>query len=78
MIVTADSGVVVVSPKADGVRLTKTPTSNGGDEYAVTFSDVAVADDDVLAGAERAPGQPAGARDARVRSPPAWWPGRCG
>ena len=33
-------------PKADGVQLTKTPTSNGGDEYVVTFSDVAV--DDVL------------------------------
>ena len=39
---TADSGVVVVSPEADGVKLTKSPTSNGGDEYAVTFSDVAV------------------------------------
>lgn len=51
MLVTADSGVVVVSPKADGVRLTKTPTSNGSDEYAVTFTDVAVADADVLAGA---------------------------
>ena len=36
---TTDSAVVVVSPKADGVQLTKTPTSNGGDEYIVTFSD---------------------------------------
>ena len=51
MIVTADNAVVVVSPKADGVRLVHTPTSNGSDEYAVTFSDVAVADADVLAGA---------------------------
>ena len=39
---TADSGVVVVSPKADGVQLTKTPTSNHSDEYVVTFADVAV------------------------------------
>ncbi len=48
MIVTADSGVVVVSPKAGGVTLTKTPTSNDSDEYVVTFSDVEV--DGVLAG----------------------------
>lgn len=50
-VVTADTGVVAVSPKADGVQSTKTPTSNHSDEYVVTFSDVAVADDDVLAGA---------------------------
>ena len=51
MIVTTDSAVVVVSPKADGVQLVRTPTSNGSDEYTVTFSDVAVPDADVLAGA---------------------------
>jgi 3-oxo-4-pregnene-20-carboxyl-CoA dehydrogenase alpha subunit len=51
MIVTADNAVVVISPKADGVRLVRTPTSNGGDEYAVTFNDVAVGDADVLDGA---------------------------
>jgi alkylation response protein AidB-like acyl-CoA dehydrogenase len=51
MIVTADSAVVVVSPKADGVRLVATPTSNGSDEYTVTFDGVAVGDSDVLAGA---------------------------
>jgi alkylation response protein AidB-like acyl-CoA dehydrogenase len=39
IVVTTDSAVVVVSPKADGVQLTKTPTSNSGDEYTVTFSD---------------------------------------
>ncbi len=50
MLVTADSAVVVVSPKADGVRLAHTPTSNGSDEYTVTFADVAVDDADVLAG----------------------------
>jgi 3-oxo-4-pregnene-20-carboxyl-CoA dehydrogenase alpha subunit len=50
MIVTADSAVVVVSPHADGVQLAKTPTSNGSDEYVVTFSDVAVPEQDVLVG----------------------------
>ncbi len=52
MIVTADTGVVVVSATADGVAATKTPTSNHSDECVVTFSDVAVSDDDVLAGAQ--------------------------
>ncbi|WP_066916388.1 acyl-CoA dehydrogenase family protein [Mycobacterium interjectum] len=51
MIVTADSAVVVVSPKADGVRLVRTPTSNGSDEYTVTFDGVGVGDSDVLTGA---------------------------
>jgi 3-oxo-4-pregnene-20-carboxyl-CoA dehydrogenase alpha subunit len=51
VVVTADTGVVVVSPKADGVRLRQTPTANHSDEYAVTFTDVVVSDDDVLAGA---------------------------
>ena len=51
MLVTADSAVVVVSPKADGVQIAKTSTSNGADEYVVTFSDVAVAGEDVLTGA---------------------------
>lgn len=50
MVVTTDSAVVVVSPKADGVTLTKTPTSNHGDEYTVSFSDAKV--DGVLADAE--------------------------
>ncbi|GLE53412.1 acyl-CoA dehydrogenase family protein [Mycobacterium montefiorense] len=51
IIVTADNAVVVVSPKADGVELVRTPTSNASDEYTVTFGAVAVADTDVLAGA---------------------------
>ena len=42
MVVTADSAVVVVSPKADGVQMVKTPSSNKGDEYTVTFSDAEV------------------------------------
>lgn len=51
MIVTADSAVVVVSPKAKGVEVVQTPTSNDSDEYTVTFADVAVEEADVLAGA---------------------------
>jgi 3-oxo-4-pregnene-20-carboxyl-CoA dehydrogenase alpha subunit len=51
MIVTADSAVVVASPKAEGVHVAKTPTSNGSDEYVVTFTDVAVPEQDVLVGA---------------------------
>jgi alkylation response protein AidB-like acyl-CoA dehydrogenase len=42
----------VVSPKAAGVTLTKTPAANHSDEYVVTFADVTVPDTDVLAGAE--------------------------
>ncbi|KUI41303.1 acyl-CoA dehydrogenase [Mycobacterium sp. IS-1590] len=49
LVVTADRAVVVVSPKADGVVVTKTPTSNHADEYSVTFTDAAV--DGTLAGA---------------------------
>jgi alkylation response protein AidB-like acyl-CoA dehydrogenase len=52
IVVTTDGGVVVVSSKADGVTLTKTPTANHSDEYVVTFADVAVADADVLGGAD--------------------------
>jgi alkylation response protein AidB-like acyl-CoA dehydrogenase len=52
LVVTTDGGVVVVSPKAAGVTLTKTPTSNHSDEYVITFDGVAVADSDVLAGAD--------------------------
>lgn len=51
LIVTADGAVVVVSPKADGVQLVQTPTSNGSVEYTVSFHDVVVSESDVLAGA---------------------------
>ena len=51
MVVSTDSGVVVVSPQAAGVTLTRTPTSNHSDEYVVSFADVAVGADDVLDGA---------------------------
>jgi alkylation response protein AidB-like acyl-CoA dehydrogenase len=49
ILVTADTGVVVVPATADGVRLTSTPTSNGSDEYVVVFTDAEV--DGVLEGA---------------------------
>jgi alkylation response protein AidB-like acyl-CoA dehydrogenase len=49
LIVTADNAVVLVSPTADGVTVTKTPTSNHSDEYSVTFADAEV--DGVLEGA---------------------------
>lgn len=52
LIVTADRAVVVVSPESQGVEFTATPTSNGSEEYVVRFTDVAIADADVLDGAE--------------------------
>jgi alkylation response protein AidB-like acyl-CoA dehydrogenase len=52
LIVTADTGVVVVQARSDGVHATQTPTSNHSDEYAVTFSNVVVGDDDVLDAAQ--------------------------
>lgn len=54
IVVTADTGVVVVSQNADGVAVTQTPAANGGEEFTVTFADVTVADEDVLSGAEPA------------------------
>lgn len=48
MVVSTDSGVVVVSPRAAGVSLTATPTSSGGDEYVAEFCDVAIDSDRVL------------------------------
>jgi alkylation response protein AidB-like acyl-CoA dehydrogenase len=50
MLVSTDSGIAVVSPRAEGVRLTETPTSAGGAEFAVEFS--SVEPDAVLDGAE--------------------------
>ena len=52
ILVSADSGVAVVSPKADGVRLVETPTSAGGEEFALEFSGVAVDSVAVLVGAD--------------------------
>ena len=50
LIVTAGDAVAVISPNADGVQVVKTPTSNHGDEYSVTFTDAEV--DGVLDGAQ--------------------------
>jgi len=49
ILVTTDNAVVVISPKADGVALAKSPTSSHGDEYTVTFADAEA--DGVLEGA---------------------------
>ncbi|MCV7152306.1 acyl-CoA dehydrogenase family protein [Mycolicibacterium pyrenivorans] len=48
IVVTTDAGVAVVPGDADGLTVTKTPTSNGSDEFVVSFVDVAVDDADVL------------------------------
>ena len=50
MLVSTDAGVAVISPTATGVRLTPTPSSAGGEEFAVEFSEATV--DSVLDGAE--------------------------
>jgi alkylation response protein AidB-like acyl-CoA dehydrogenase len=52
LLVTADTGVVVIAADAEGVGVVQTPTSNGTDEYAVTLRDVSVPDADVLLGAD--------------------------
>lgn len=49
LVVTVAGAVVVISPQASGVTLTKTPSSNGSDEYVVVFDDAEV--DGVLEGA---------------------------
>ncbi len=48
LLVTTDAGVVAVDPAAEGVTLTRTPTSSGWGEYTVTFDDVAIDDADVV------------------------------
>lgn len=50
IVVSTDSGVVVVSPDDDGVRCTATPNSSGAEECAVEFRDVAVDPGSILAG----------------------------
>lgn len=47
-LVAADAGVVAVSPAADGVTITRTPTSSGWGEYTVAFDDVPVDDADIV------------------------------
>jgi alkylation response protein AidB-like acyl-CoA dehydrogenase len=50
LLVTAAGAVVVISPQAAGVTLTKTPSSNGSDEFVVVFDDAEI--DGVLEGAD--------------------------
>jgi len=51
IIVSTDSGVAIVPGNADGLTVTKTPTSSGYDEFVVSFVDVAVTGADILEGA---------------------------
>ncbi len=51
IIVSTDVGIAIVSGKASGLTVTKTPTSNGSDEFVMSFADVTVAGADVLEGA---------------------------
>lgn len=48
LLVVTDAGVAVVDPRAEGVTLTKTPSSSGAAEYTVAFDAVTVAAADVL------------------------------
>lgn len=50
ILVSTDSGVVVVESGTPGVTITRTPSASKAAEYAVTFADVTVSDADVLAG----------------------------
>ncbi|MGD9621831.1 MAG: acyl-CoA dehydrogenase family protein [Mycolicibacterium sp.] len=51
ILVSTDGGVVVVSGSSEGLTVTKTPTSNGSDEFVVCFDNVRVDECDVLVGA---------------------------
>ncbi|GAC70529.1 acyl-CoA dehydrogenase family protein [Gordonia soli] len=48
LLVVADAGVVAVPADADGVSITRTPTSSGWGEYTVRFDGVAVDDADIV------------------------------
>jgi 3-oxo-4-pregnene-20-carboxyl-CoA dehydrogenase alpha subunit len=51
LVVSTDSGVVVVSSQAAGVTLVRTPTATGAEEFTVGFADVEVPESDRLSGA---------------------------
>jgi len=42
LVVTASGAVVVISPQAAGVTLTRTPSANGSEEYVVVFEDAEI------------------------------------
>jgi alkylation response protein AidB-like acyl-CoA dehydrogenase len=48
VLVTTDTGVLLVDPLADGVTLTRTPSSSGAPEFTMRLEDVTVAEDDLL------------------------------
>ena len=50
MLVPTSAGVVLVDPQAEGVTLTRTPTSTGSPEYTVRLSDVRIPVSDRLDG----------------------------
>ena len=79
IVVTTDGGVVVVSPKADGVTLTKTPTSNDSDEYVVDVRRRRrCRTPTCCAGADRCTGSTSWRWRRRAPSRPGWSPARCG
>jgi 3-oxo-4-pregnene-20-carboxyl-CoA dehydrogenase alpha subunit len=48
VLVTTDAGVLIVDPRAEGVTLTRTPSSSGAPEFTMRLEEVAVADVDLL------------------------------
>jgi hypothetical protein len=66
---------VVVSPQADGVTFTRTPTSNHSDEYVVSFADVAVGAD-ARSTARPCIGSASWRSRRSARSARVWWPVR--
>lgn len=54
VLVATDSGVYVIDPRAEGVELTRTPSSTGSPEYSLTLAAVHVADEDLLTADVRA------------------------
>jgi 3-oxo-4-pregnene-20-carboxyl-CoA dehydrogenase alpha subunit len=48
VLVTTDAGVLIVDPRADGITLTRTPTSTGAPEYSMQLDEVAVPSTDLL------------------------------
>lgn len=50
MLVPTSAGVLLIDPQTAGVTLVRTPSSTGAPEYTVTFTDVRVAADELIAG----------------------------
>ena len=78
LIVTADNAVVLVSPKTDGVRVVRTPTSNGSDEYTVDFRRRRDSGHRCVGRRRRRTASMSWRWRRSAPSPMGWWPGRCG